>query len=90
MVFEGEFFTGEDVDAGVFEDDGPFFGIVDAVAGVGGIVVVPCPGGGLGEVDDGILGDVKGAVGAVGSGDHDCGLGGEEQSRSEAQQGGRE
>lgn len=90
MVFEGEFFTGEDVDAGVFEDDGPFFGVVDAVAGVGGIVVVPFTGGGLGEVDDGILGDIESAVGAIGTGDSDGGVGGENESRSEAQQGGGE
>jgi hypothetical protein len=32
MVFEGELFPGEDVDAGVFEDDGPFGWVVDAIA----------------------------------------------------------
>jgi hypothetical protein len=87
MVFEGEFFTGEDVDTGIFEYDGPFLGVVNAVAGVGGIVVVPFTGGGLGEVDDGILGDVEGTVGAIGTGDGDGGVGWEDQSRSEAQQG---
>ena len=90
MVFEGEFFTGDDVDAGVFEDDGPFVRVVDAVAGVGGIVLVPGAGGGFGEVDDGILGNIESPVGAVGTRDDDGGLGGEDESGSEAQQGGGE
>jgi hypothetical protein len=83
MVLKSELFTGEDVDAGVFEDDGPFLRVVDAIARVGGIVLIPNTGGGLGEVDDGILGDVEGTVGSVGTGDGDCGVCGSEWQQRE-------
>ena len=66
-------FTG-DIDGGVFEDDGPFFGVVDSFAGIGGIVLVPFAGDGLREVDDGVLGDIEGTVRAV-AGNGEVGMG---------------
>ena len=65
-----------DIHRRVFEDDGPFFRIIDPLSGVGGIVLVPGAGDGLGEVDDGVCGDIEGTVGAI-AGDGKLGGGGE-------------
>ena len=57
------------------------------MACVGGIVLIPFARDGLGEVDDGVLGDVEGTVGSV-AGDGEVGLDGL-QAR-EAQRGKKE
>ena len=60
---------------GVLEDDGPFGGVIGALAGIGGVIGIPNAGGSEGEVDDGVFGDVEDAVGAIGTGDDDVGAG---------------
>lgn len=82
IIFESHFLAGGYLDACVFEDHGPFLRIIDAFSSLGGIVLIPGAGGGQGEVDHRVLGDVEGSVGAIGPGDDDvrlqCALAGEE------------
>ena len=65
MVFKSQGFSGGDGDAGVFEDDGPFGGIVDPFADIGGIVGVPCAGGGETKVNRGIGGNVENSIRSI-------------------------
>lgn len=71
MVFKSEGFPGGDGDARVFENDGPFGGVVDSLAGVGGIVGVPRSSGGQTEINGGICGDIENPVRPIGPRHHD-------------------
>lgn len=74
MVFKGDGGSRIHGDAGVLEDHGPLGRIIDAFADVGGVVLIPGAGHGLGEVDLSIGGDDQGAISAVGTWDDDVGL----------------
>ena len=69
-------------DVRVFENDRPFLRVIDAFAGVGGVILIPDSGRSLGEIDDRVFGDVERPIGAIGSGNDDVSLqkplGGEE------------
>jgi hypothetical protein len=75
MVLEGDLFPRGNGDIRVFEDHSPFLRIIDALAGIRRIVLIPDAGGSLGQVDDRVCGDVESPVGAIGTRDDDgrCG-----------------
>ncbi|MCX6876914.1 MAG: hypothetical protein NTW21_24335 [Verrucomicrobia bacterium] len=75
MVLESQSCARGDGDIGVFEHDGPFGGVIDAFACIGGVVRVPRSGDGLGEIDFGVCGDDEHAIRAVGAGHGDGGVG---------------
>ena len=71
MVLEGDFLAAGDGDIGVFEDHGPFLRVIDAFAGIGGVVLIPGARGSLREIDDGVFRDGERPVRAIGTGDDD-------------------
>ena len=70
MVPESDRGIRTDGDAGVLEHHGPFRGVIDSKATVGGNVAVPRTRACLGEVDDGICRDDEWTVRATGTRDH--------------------
>ena len=76
VVFERELFSRKDIDAGVLENDRPLVRVIHTIAGIRGIVLIPYPRGGPGEIDDRILSDIKYTVGTIGTRNDDRGIGG--------------
>jgi hypothetical protein len=84
VVLEGHRHTCRDVHGAVFEDDGPLFGVIDAIAAAGGV-----PEGGVGEaeVDLDISRRVESAVGAVaGDGELRVSSGGEQRGSKQREE----
>ena len=73
VVEEGNRRSRRDVDGRVFEDHGPFVGVVDAFAGIGGVVGIPVTDRRLGKVNDEVGGGREDAIRAV-AGDDELGL----------------
>lgn len=85
MIFESDYSSNKtssnryvpfNIHGRVFEHDRPFFRVIDPFASVGGVVLVPSAGDGLGEVNDGICGDIERTVRAI-AGNGELGAGGE-------------
>lgn len=88
MVFESELLARKDIDAGVLENDRPLVRVIHTIAGIRGIVLIPYPRGGPGEIDDRILSDIKYTVGTIGTRNNDRGI--DRRDSSQQTQGGGE
>ena len=68
-----------DVHRAILEDDGPLIRVIDTFTCIGGVVLIPWAGDGLGKVDHCVLSDVQCAVGAI-AGDGELRVGAKDAS----------